>query len=118
MVIDALDDIGAWSAAPATGVEMRLSRDSGFAGGALRVDFDFRGGGGWAAFRRDVNVQLPENYELAFWLRGIALPNTLELKLIDESGENVWWVNRPRFDFAGDWRRVSFRRRHVQFAWG
>lgn len=118
IVIDAFDDMRAWSAAPATGVEMRLSQDNGIQGSALRVDFDFRGGGGWAAFRRDVHVRLPENYELAFWLRGDAPPNTLELKLIDESGENVWWVNRPRFDFAGDWRRVAFRRRHVEFAWG
>src|SRR5690606_35935745 len=35
-----------------------------------------------------------------------------------ETGDNVWWVQRPRFQFAGDWRRISFRRRHVTFAWG
>ncbi|CAN5877390.1 discoidin domain-containing protein [soil metagenome] len=118
VVVESFDDITAWSAAPATGVEMRLSGDVGVSGGALRVDFDFRGGGGWAAFRREVRVRLPENYELNFWLRGDAPVNTLELKLIDESGENVWWVNRPDFAFAGDWRQLSFRRRHVTFAWG
>ncbi|HSK19136.1 MAG TPA: discoidin domain-containing protein [Longimicrobiales bacterium] len=117
-VIDAFDDVSAWSVAPATGVHMELSADSGVSGGGLRVDFDFRGGGGWAAFRRDVRVRLPENYEIGFWLRGDAPPNTLELKLIDATGENVWWVNRPRFEFNGDWRRVTFRRRHVTFAWG
>ncbi|MBR9989193.1 MAG: discoidin domain-containing protein, partial [Gemmatimonadetes bacterium] len=117
-VVDALDDIAAWTAAPATGVTMQLTEDSGISGGALRVDFDFRGGGGWAAFQRAVRLRLPENYELNFWLRGDAPVNTLELKLIDESGENVWWVNRPGFAFAGDWREVSFRRRHVTFAWG
>ena len=117
-VIDAFDDVSAWSAAPATGVHMELSADSGVSGGGLRVDFDFRGAGGWAAFRRDARVRLPENYEISFWLRGNAPPNTLELKLIDATGENVWWVNRPRFEFAGEWRRVTFRRRHVTFAWG
>jgi hypothetical protein len=118
IVVDAFHGIDAWSAAPATGVNMQLSADSGVAGTALRVDFDFRGGGGWAAFRRDVRLHLPDNYELGFWLRADAPVNTLELKLIDESGENVWWVNRPRFEFDGDWRPIVFRRRHVTFAWG
>ena len=97
---------------------MRVSTDAGRAGNALRVDFDFRGGGGWAAFRRELALELPDNYEISFWLKGDAPRNTLEFKLIDASGENVWWVNRPDFEFAGDWRRVSFRKRHVTFAWG
>ncbi|HEX6135890.1 MAG TPA: discoidin domain-containing protein [Longimicrobiales bacterium] len=118
VLVDSFDGTIAWTAAPASGVAMALSSDSGVAGGALRVDFDFQGAGGWAAFGRDVRLSLPENYEISFWLRGAAPVNTLELKLIDESGENVWWVNRPQFEFAGDWRRVTFRRRHVTFAWG
>jgi hypothetical protein len=119
VVLDAMDDIAGWEAAPASGVEMRLSADAGHdGGGALRIDFDFRGGGGWAAFRRVLPVRLPENYEISFWIRGDAPENTLEFKLIDASGENVWWVHRPRFTFAGDWRQVTFRRRHLEFAWG
>ena len=31
-----------------------------------------------------------------FRLRGDLPPNNLEFKLVDESGENVWWVNRRR----------------------
>jgi hypothetical protein len=119
VVIDEMDAAALWTAAPASGVAMTLSDDAGVDdGGALRIDFDFRGGGGWAAFRRELPVQLPENYELSFWIRGAAPENTLEFKLIDGSGENVWWVNRPDFTFAGDWRQVTFRRRHVEFAWG
>jgi hypothetical protein len=119
VVLDEMDRAALWQAAPASGVQLQLDGGPGIDGGrALRVDFDFRGGGGWAAFRRDLPVRLPENYEISFWIRGEAPVNTLEFKLIDASGENVWWVNRPRFDFAGDWRRVTFRRRHVEFAWG
>jgi hypothetical protein len=119
VVIDEMESAAQWTAAPASGVRMTLADDAGVdGGGALRIDFDFRGGGGWAAFRRELPVHLPENYELSFWIRGDAPENTLELKLIDGSGENVWWVNRPRFAFAGDWRQVTFRRRHVEFAWG
>lgn len=32
--------------------------------------FDFEGRGGWAAVRRDVDVSLPENWELRFPIRG------------------------------------------------
>ncbi|HEY0671299.1 MAG TPA: hypothetical protein VGD27_03480 [Longimicrobiales bacterium] len=103
-----------WTAAPASGVEMRLSDDAG----AIKVDFDFHGGGGWAAFRKDTTLQLPENYEFTFRLKADAPTNTLEFKLVDASGENVWWVRRPDFGFAGDWRTVRFRKRHIEFAWG
>jgi len=117
-VIESFDDAGAWEAVPASGVQMQLANDSGQSGRALRVDFDFRGGGGWAALRREVDLKLPENYELSFWIKGAAPRNTLEFKLIDASGENVWWVNRPEFEYQGDWRRITFRKRHVSFAWG
>jgi hypothetical protein len=103
-----------WVAAPASGVEMRLSDDAG----ALKVDFDFHGAGGWAAFRKDTTLKLPENYEFSFRLKGLAPRNTLEFKLIDASGENVWWVRRPDFEFEGDWRTIRFRKRHIEFAWG
>jgi hypothetical protein len=119
LLLDGMDEPGRWEAVPASGVQMRLSAGEGLDGGAaLRVDFDFQGGGGWAALRRALPVSLPENYELSFWLRGDAPENTLEFKLIDGSGENVWWVHRPAFPFAGAWRQVTFRRRHVTFAWG
>lgn len=117
-VIDAFENAGAWRAAPASGVNMALASDVGHAGNALKVTFDFHGGGGWAAFRSELPIHLPENYEISFWLKGAAPRNTLELKLIDKSGENVWWVNRPDFEYAGDWRKITFRKRHVTFAWG
>ncbi|MGQ0749303.1 MAG: discoidin domain-containing protein, partial [Betaproteobacteria bacterium] len=54
----------------------------------------------------------------SFSLRGDAAPNTLQFKLLDASGENVWWVNRPDFDFPRDWQRIRLKRRHLSFAWG
>ncbi|HEX6558202.1 MAG TPA: discoidin domain-containing protein [Longimicrobiales bacterium] len=116
--LDNFEDIAAWQAAPASGVEMHLSSAPGHTGNALQVDFDFHGGGGWAALRHKVPLQLPENYEISFWLKGAAPRNTLEFKLVDPSGENVWWVNRPEFEFSGDWRRITLRKRHFTFAWG
>lgn len=118
-LLDDFETLEPWEAAPASGVEMRVGAAEGRESGqSMRVDFDFRGGGGWAAARRELPLELPENYELSFWMRAEVPTNTLEIKLIDPSGENVWWIHRPEFDFPGEWQRIAFRQRHVQFAWG
>ena len=82
------------------------------------IDFDFAGRGGWAGARRDLRATLPEHFELRLALRGEAPPNTLEIKLLDPSGKNVWWVNRPEFELPRDWQTLRFKRRHFRFAWG
>jgi len=85
---------------------------------ALRLDFDFESGAGYAGIRRELSLELPANFELAFSIRGDLPPNNLELKLVDPTGENVWWVNRRMFEFPREWTRLAARRRHFQFAWG
>ncbi|NIP80685.1 MAG: coagulation factor 5/8 type domain-containing protein, partial [Gemmatimonadetes bacterium] len=59
-----------------------------------------------------------ENYVITFALRADAPRNTLEFKLVDPSGENVWWARRVDFDFPAAWDTLSIRKRHVAFAWG
>src|SRR5438477_13185981 len=78
-VIDDLDDVSKWTAAPSDGVSLNLVEDHG----AMRMDFDFRGHGGWAAARRRVSLDLPENYRFAFRVRGETPPNPLAIKFID-----------------------------------
>ena len=46
------------------------------------------------------------------------LPNDFQLKLLDESGDNVWWFRRADFEFSKDWQRVVVKKRHMEFAWG
>ncbi len=41
-----------------------------------------------------------------FRIRGEAPPNHLEFKLIDASGENVWWSVRRDVEFPREWRAV------------
>ena len=84
----------------------------------MRLDFDFGGHAGWAAARRDVAVDLPENWELGFSMRGESAPNDLEVKLIDASGENVWWAVRRDFTPSSSWTRLVSKKRHFSFAWG
>ncbi|HET6230290.1 MAG TPA: discoidin domain-containing protein [Longimicrobiaceae bacterium] len=117
-VLDGFDSIAVWKAAPSDGVSLALSADSGFDGRAMRMDVDFHGGGGYAVAHRALPLDLPENYEISFRIRGTVPPNNLEFKLIDSTGDNVWWVNRRDFVFSPDWTRVVIRKRDVQFAWG
>ncbi len=105
---------GPWRAMPADGVDLQISREAS----ALRLDFDFHGHGGYAIARRDGAIDLPENFEFTFRTRGEAPPNTLEFKLIDPSGENVWWTTRRDFEFPSEWKRISIKKRHIAFAWG
>jgi hypothetical protein len=118
VVLDAFEGIAGWTAAPSEGVSMRLSADSGESGGALRVDFDFHGRAGWAASRKRVAVALPGNWAFAVRLRGEAGPQTLEFKLLDEAGENVWWSVKRDFDFPPAWTTLRYPKRRVSFAWG
>jgi hypothetical protein len=117
-VIDDFESIAAWEARPSDGVTVRLSRDRGVKGGALRVDFDFHGGGGYAVIRRDVDLTLAENYEFRWSMRAIAPRNNLEFKLADASGDNVWWSNQRDYEFPRAWTTVVRKKRHISFAWG
>lgn len=116
--LDDFEDLSGWKAAPSDGVRLSIGDTAGPKGRAMRLDFDFQGGGGYAIARKAFALELPANYEFSFHLRGEALPNNLEFKLVDPSGENVWWVNRRDFAFPKEWRKITFKKRHIQFAWG
>jgi hypothetical protein len=117
-VVDSFDSVSQWSANGAKGVEIALHSDSGRHGSGLRLDFDFHGGEGYAIVRRNVNLELPANYEFTFAVRGDAPTNTLEFKLVDTSGANVWRSNNPYFAFPREWRTVARKKRQICFAWG
>ena len=102
----------AWTAHPSDGVSMTLSRE----GDVNRVDFDFHGHAGYAIARRDVNLDLPANYQFVFRIRGDAPSENLEFKLIH--GDNVWWLNRRDFVFSREFTTVRTKKRQIAFAWG
>lgn len=116
-LVDDFEHPDRWEARQADGVVLRLRGDAGHRGRALRMDFEFQGGG-YAIARRALPIDLPPNYAITFWLKGDAAPNTLEFKLVDESGENVWWYTERDRAFDGDWHKVTVRKRQVSFAWG
>src|SRR5688500_877131 len=114
-----LDDVSAWKTVASEGVEIRTSAERSASGGqSLRIDFDFTRGAGYGGVALDLPLDLPENYEFALTVRGKGPANNLEFKLLDESGLNVWWVNRRAFEWPASATRLSNRKRHFQFAWG
>ncbi len=116
--IDDFASVAGWKAAPSDGVTLAMASDAGPDGRAMRLDFDFQGHGGWAAVRKTVDLELPENYEFTFRIRGDAPSENLEFKLVDASGDNVWWSVRRDFAFPRDWQTVRIKKRQISFAWG
>lgn len=117
-LIDAFESVVGWKTVPSDGVSLSVTPDSGLHGRSMRLDFDFHGHGGYAVVHKDFDIPLPANYEISFAIRGNAPINTLEFKLVDSSGDNVWWSNQRDFVFPHDWRTVIRKKRHITFAWG
>jgi hypothetical protein len=118
IVVDPCDDPGAWEIIEADGVSLRVARDAGVDGGALRLDYDFTRGSGFCIVRKEIDLALPANYRFDLWVRGEGPANNLELKLVSPSGDDVWWVNRRGFEPPREWTRLRNRARHFEFAWG
>ena len=117
-VLDDFETVAGWTAAPADGVLLRIGTDSGHTGRAMRLDFDFQGHGGYAVARKRFPIDLPDNYAFTFWIRADAPVNNLEFKLVDSTGDNVWWMNRRSLAFPHRWTKLTTRRRQIAFAWG
>jgi len=117
-ILDRFEDISPWKTVVSDGVQASVHSVEGPVGRALRLDFDLAGTAGYALARRDLSLDLPPNYELVFMLRGQARPNHLQVKFVDATGDNVWWYNRPDFEFPAGWQVVRIKKRHIEFAWG
>ena len=118
LVVDAFDSVSQWSTNYADGVEITVHPDSGRHGLGMRLDFDFHGHRGYGIVHREIDLDLPANYEFTFAVRGEAPTNTLEFKLIDPTGANVWWSNNANFIFPREWRTIARKKRQICFAWG
>jgi hypothetical protein len=117
-VLDDFSDPASWRVVTSNQVTAALRRLSAGEGGGLCLDYDYNGVSGYAAIRRRIAIDYPDNYRFDFRLRGDSPRNDLQFKLLDASGDNVWWVNRPRYDFQKDWTPVRYLKRHIDKAWG
>lgn len=116
--IDDCRDISRWSATASGQAQLVLARDAGPDGSALRLDFDFKGSGGFVVARRETPRPMPAIWAIEFRLRGAAPANRLEIKFVDPTNRNVWWWRREAFVFPSDWQTLRIRGSEVEFAWG
>jgi hypothetical protein len=111
-------DAAAWS--PIAAGEARLVLSSAATGvrPALRLDFDFKGGTGFVVARCPMQHELSEGYTVGFRLRGTGPTNNLEIKLVDDSGQNVWRHVCENLRPPARWKRFRIDSRAFEFAWG
>ncbi|MBK9291026.1 MAG: discoidin domain-containing protein [Bacteroidetes bacterium] len=118
MLLDGMESADGWELILADGVEASVQPDQGKVGKALRFNYDFTRGTGYGGIQKRISLDLPEHFEISFWLRAESPANNFEIKFIDASGHNVWWVNNRNYDFPDEWQRIRIKRRHVHYAWG
>ncbi|MDO9588455.1 MAG: discoidin domain-containing protein, partial [Brevundimonas sp.] len=117
-VLDPFETLTPWTADASTDVSSTLSAVDGRDGRAMRLSYDFNGRSGYAFAARAIDLDVPDNYEISFWLRGEMRPNTLEIKFVDGSGDNVHWRQIRGFRANAEWTRYTIKRRQIVRAWG
>jgi len=118
VVLDRFESVAGWKATTSDGVKLSIAQDTGLHGKSMRLDFDFQGHSGYAIAQKRFDITLPANYKFSFAIRADAPVNNLEFKLVDQSGDNVWWSNQRDFVFPREWKTLTRRKQQISFAWG
>ncbi|MBC7185671.1 MAG: discoidin domain-containing protein [Calditrichaeota bacterium] len=116
-LLDDFEQLQGWQPVTSEGAQLKLLADQGRAGQAMLMDFSFGGGFGYVIARRQFEIELPEDYQFLFDLRGATPINNFEFKLIDSLG-NVYWVKKLNVEFPAAWKTMRVKRRDISFAWG
>lgn len=116
--LDPFENEQGWDFIKSDGVALKLSMDKGKNGNAIRFDYDFTKGTGYGGIQKLFPINLPDNYEFSFWLKAESPANNFEIKFIDSTGNNVWWVNNRNYSFPSEWKKIRIKKRHIHFAWG
>ncbi|MBE9467648.1 MAG: discoidin domain-containing protein [Bacteroidetes bacterium] len=118
LILDEFENNDGWNLIKSDGVALSISNEKGLTNKAIRFDYDFTNGTGYAGIQKLFPIELPDNYELSFNIKAESLSNNFEIKFIDSTGNNVWWVNNRNYDFSSDWKKIRIKKRHIKFAWG
>jgi hypothetical protein len=107
-----------WRPTVSGNAELKLSADASGRVPALRLDFDFKGAGGFVVARRACRRAMPAEYAVRFRVRGRGAVNNLELKLVDPTGQNVWRHVLRDLRLPARWKSIRISSRDIDFAWG
>jgi|WetSurMetagenome_2_1015567.scaffolds.fasta_scaffold11902_3 hypothetical protein len=117
-ILDEFDNSVGWTVFNSDGVDLSISGDAGLHGNAIRFDYDFTKGTGYGGIQKIIPIDLPENFEFTFYVKAESPANNFEIKFIDSTGNNVWWVNNRNYEFPKTWKKIRLKKRHIGFAWG
>jgi hypothetical protein len=115
-VLDEFRDVSAWRATASD--QVRASLRAVANDRSLCLDYDFGGVSGYAVMQRELPIDWPEHFDLRLSIKGRGAVNDFQVKFVDASGDNVWWVARPAYRLPTKLTELKLRRRHVEFAWG
>ncbi|HSC99467.1 MAG TPA: discoidin domain-containing protein [Casimicrobiaceae bacterium] len=107
-----------WSAVAAGDARLAIASESRAGQPALRLDYDFKGAKGFVVARCPLQNEVSEEYAVAFRLRGTGPTNSLEIKLVDTTGQNVWRHVETNLRPPARWKRFRVDNRQFEFAWG
>ncbi|MES2714922.1 MAG: hypothetical protein V4795_04120 [Pseudomonadota bacterium] len=114
-LIDDFHDASRWVASASDQVQARVASDGR---GATCLHYDFGRVSGYAVARRTLVLDLPAHHAFSLRLRGTGPANAFQLKLVDGSGDNVWWRHWPDFTPPARSTTLKIRQRQIEFAWG
>lgn len=117
-LIEGFENVKDWKIFQSDGVESSIKKVIGRNGNAIRFEYDFTKGAGYGGIQKLLSFELPENYQFTFYLRAYSPNNNFEIKFLDESGDNVWWMNNRNYSFPSEWTKFTIKKRHIDFAWG
>jgi len=117
-LLDNFESKSDWQIYKAEAVDIQISTVEGKTGKTIRLDYNFVKGAGYGGIQKKFNIALPENFQFTFYMKAESPSNNFEFKLLDSTGENVWWVNNRNFDFPNQWKKIIVKKRHISFAWG
>jgi hypothetical protein len=114
-VLDDFADAAAWQATASEDVKAEALRAPD---GGLCLRYDFGHVSGYAVLRRALPIEFPQHHAVVLRLRGSGPANAFQFKLVDASGDNVWWLNRPGYTPPAASTDLVIRQRQIEFAWG
>ena len=116
--LDNFDTAKGWKVITSDDVTLDIAEADGIQGKCLKFDYNFIKGTGYGGIQKVMPINLPENYQFSFYIKATSPENNLEFKLLDKSGDNVWWDIKRNFEFPEKWEKIIIKKRQIKFAWG
>ncbi|MEY1639288.1 discoidin domain-containing protein [Tenuifilum osseticum] len=118
VTLDQFESTEGWNYIKSDGVNITVQTDNGLSGKSICITYNFAKGTGYCGIQKLFPINLPDNYEITFYIKAESPSNNFEIKFIDSTGNNVWWVNNRNYNFPTNWQKVRVKPRHISFAWG